>query len=438
VTALEREFSDGFNGASGDERDAPAYLIARLYEQHHSMVRALCQLLLRDPLEADDAAQQTFLSAFGSLIDGTVPNQAAAWLATIARRECWARTAQRSRRPVALDEHNSPASAAGNPLEDAIRNFDLTALWAEINALPRQQRKAFLMREFSGLSYAEVAEALGATESAVEALLVRARRQLRDGLEPALRVGNLVATPILLLQHRLSRLSHGRSAEAGVAAAGIPVAAKVAATVAAAVLAGSAGVAVGADTPFFKHRGTAQAASLLAPRSLDGSTPLERLIGVRPERSVFAGWSPTNESAPSGARAPRALGNTALGKTAPDETASAPGDPVVAEPPGGPSPVTDSVASTPADPGSPAAPAEPTVAPDAPAASPVDAGAGEPTPDAPTSTDASSPDAAPSDLPATDPAPSSSPTDATVSIDPAADTATEPTTTPADLTEEPN
>jgi RNA polymerase sigma-70 factor (ECF subfamily) len=426
VTAFEQDPFGGPNGVGQDGHDAPAYLIARLYEQHHAMVRALCQLLLRDPLEAEDAAQQTFLSAFGSLIDGTVPNQAAAWLATIARRECWARTAQRSRSPLALDEHNTPASAAGNPLDEAIRNFDLAALWNEINALPRQQRKAFLMREFSGLSYAEVAEALGATESAVEALLVRARRQLRDGLEPALRVGNLIATPILLLQHRLSRLAHGgRNAEVGVAAAGLPVAAKVAATVAAAVAAGSAGVAVGADTPFFKsHHASAQAATLPVPLAVDGSTPLERLIGARAEERMFpalAAWSPANNSALFGTAA------GTLGDTAPAQA-----DPVAAEAPtGAASPVTDGAATSPPESGAPAAPAEPSAGPEAPAAV---AGAGGPAAADPTSTDTAPADTSPSTPPQTDPASS----DAPVPVDPAAGTVPDPTTTTADLTADPS
>jgi hypothetical protein len=60
--------------------------------------------------------------------------------------------------------------------------------------------------KFSGLCYTEAAAALGASESAVETLLVRARRQLRDGLRPAFRTANLIATTLLLLRHRLVRL----------------------------------------------------------------------------------------------------------------------------------------------------------------------------------------------------------------------------------------
>ena len=234
--------------ARGEGRDAPPLVIGRLYEQHFRMIRALCQLLLRDPAEAEDAAQQTFLSAFGSLIGGTVPKLPAAWLATIARRECWSRSAQRSAAPVALHEANAPSSMADGPLEKALRNFDLNALWTAVDALPRQQRRAFLMREFSGLSYAEVAVALGATESAIETLLVRARRQLRDGLAPTLRASNAIASPILLLPGRFMRLlQHGESA--GFAAgASVPVAAKLGATLVGVLTVGAAGVGMGAGS----------------------------------------------------------------------------------------------------------------------------------------------------------------------------------------------
>ena len=235
--------------------EPPALQIGRLYEEHQRMVGALCRLLLRDPIEAEDAAQQTFLSAFGAIIAGNVPRHPGPWLATIARRECWARSAQRKRRPVPLDDAGEAEAGGRDPLEDAIERADVVALWRAINMLPRRQRKAFLMREFSGLSYAEVAVALGVTESAIEALLVRARRQVRDSFTSATGVANLVLTPFALLQNRLLRLFGGAPGpRTGAATAvGLPVAAKLAATTAAVVAVGSVGVGLRA-TVFDHHR----------------------------------------------------------------------------------------------------------------------------------------------------------------------------------------
>jgi RNA polymerase sigma-70 factor (ECF subfamily) len=297
MAAFESERADSGNARAHDGTEVPALLIGRLYEQHFRMVRALCQLLLRNSADAEDAAQQTFLSAFGSLIDGTVPSRPAPWLATIARRECWARTAQRRGQPLALDETNAPISSTHNPLDEAIRNIDLTAIWLAINDLPRQQRHAFLMREFSGLSYAEVADALGASESAIESLLVRARRQLRDGLEPVIRSANLIATPLIVLQHRLGRLFGGRTAAGAAASVGIPVAAKLGAAVAGVVLLGSAGVAIGTAA------GQHQRAAPGAPLDLAAQTPVTntftptnafvRLLGKAAANRMFPvtqGW----------------------------------------------------------------------------------------------------------------------------------------------------
>jgi RNA polymerase sigma factor (sigma-70 family) len=359
MASFEPELAPLGHAAAPDGSDAPALLIGRLYEQHFRMVRALCQLLLRDAVEAEDAAQQTFLSAFGSLIDGTVPELPAPWLATIARRECWARTAQRRRRPLALDETNAPASGANNPLDEAIRNVDLTALWRAINDLPRQQRSAFLMREFAGLSYAEVAEALGASESAIESLLVRARRQLRDGLAPAIRAANLVATPIVLLQHRLWRLFSQRTGATGAAAtAGIPAAAKLGAALAGAVAIGSAGVAAGVSTGVLHGRTTphpavrALAAQPAGAGELTVWGDLDRLIGRSNAVALFplaSNWGSLVSPATDATAGPGAEGVAGTpGALTPVGPAPADGAPTPGEPtPIGPAPADG--APTPGD-----------------------------------------------------------------------------------------
>ncbi len=181
---------------------ADAYL-AELYERHGRTVLGLCRMLLRDPAEAEDAAQQTFLSALRSLRSGSTPRHPAAWLATIARNECLNRIQRRMRHP--LVEH--PQEGLGelpDPLESALRKADLAALWAAIAELPSQQREALLMRELAGLSYEELAEALSVSEPAVESLLVRARRELRFRLRP---VAAASVAPLLAAREIAARLA---------------------------------------------------------------------------------------------------------------------------------------------------------------------------------------------------------------------------------------
>jgi len=72
--------------------------MAELYGDHGRMVLALCRMFLRDLAEAEDAAQQAFLSAYRSLLAGNEPEHPAAWLATKNSRQS---TRPNSRRPTA-------------------------------------------------------------------------------------------------------------------------------------------------------------------------------------------------------------------------------------------------------------------------------------------------------------------------------------------------
>jgi RNA polymerase sigma-70 factor (ECF subfamily) len=449
MASFELELAPLGHAPASDGSEAPALLIGQLYEQHFRMVRALCQLLLRNTVDAEDAAQQTFLSAFGSLIDGTVPELPAPWLATIARRECWARTAQRRRQPLALDETNAPASAADNPLDEAIRNVDLAALWRAIDVLPRQQRTAFLMREFSGLSYAEVAEALGASESAIESLLVRARRQLRDGLEPVIRTANLVLTPVVLLQHGLWRLFGERKVATGAAAtAGIPAAAKLGTALAGAVAVGAVGVGVGVGTGVLHGRTTPHHAALelaaqpAGANALTSRGALERLIGRSNAGKLFplaSSWgffesTATDATAVRGAEpgasgTPGDLTPVGPGPTAPDPTGPDPTGPD----PTGPDPTGRVPAPSDTPPGgSP----DPAPMPAASGADPTSSGdAGDPAATDTASTETTPADTTPDDTTPADEAPFLDPTPAvdpaTTDGSPAADPAP---TEPADTT----
>ena len=163
---------------------AAAARTEQLFTEYGRTVSGLCHALLRDRAEAEDAAQQTFLSAHRALANGTDPREPAAWLATIARNECWARIRTRMREPLPVEELET-ASMTNDPLDEAIRRADLAALWHAIEALPRQQRDALLLREFGGLTYEELASALAVSGAAVESLLYRARHRLRGKLRAA-------------------------------------------------------------------------------------------------------------------------------------------------------------------------------------------------------------------------------------------------------------
>jgi RNA polymerase sigma factor (sigma-70 family) len=219
--------------------------IGTLFDEHAAMVLGLCRYLLRDSQAAEDAAQETFLSAYRSLLRGTRPRDPAAWLATIARNHC--RRAWRTTRTAPLDESNTVTAL--DPADIVADRADLSDVTTAIAELPERQREALILREFWGLSYEQVAAAMRLSGSAVDSLLSRARRRLSErlGYIPGTARGALVVPASL--REELSRLIPGldsAGAAAGVASgaggaatlAGLgsaPLVAKVAAAGAAAV-----------------------------------------------------------------------------------------------------------------------------------------------------------------------------------------------------------
>lgn len=237
---------------SRTSRRAVGAKVSSLFDEHSAMVLGLCRLLLRDHHEAEDACQQTFVSAYRALLRGTEPREAGPWLAAIARNECRARLRKRMRAPIALDDDMEIADTSNTDLaEVADRRAEIDLLATEIAKLPSRQREAIALRDFLGLSYEEVASVLSVSVPVVESLLFRARRRLRDTVHrvPRYAAGFLVVP--LALRASVARdipdfdAAIGGTVAAGAGAAGLakllslPFSMKAAATTVAIVAAGS-------------------------------------------------------------------------------------------------------------------------------------------------------------------------------------------------------
>ena len=102
-----------------------------------------------------------------------------AWLYRIAHNRCIDELRRPRPLPSELAADAQPAfggrARRGEPAAVAERSAALARLVADVHTLPSQQRSALLMRELQGLSYEELAGALGVTVPAVKSLLLRAR-----------------------------------------------------------------------------------------------------------------------------------------------------------------------------------------------------------------------------------------------------------------------
>ncbi len=181
-----------------DERradPAAADRAAALYTRYGRQIYAFCLSRLRDPHEAEDAAQSTFLNAFRAFGKGAAPEFESAWLYRIATNVCFSR----QRAAVRRRRIESPADLGAIAHELAGRSPDadaLVGLGEALGDIPERQRQALLLREWHGLSYNEIADTLGLTQSAVETLIFRARRSLAAALAQPDATGDGVPLPL--------------------------------------------------------------------------------------------------------------------------------------------------------------------------------------------------------------------------------------------------
>lgn len=150
---------------------------ARLYEEHSDLVFRYCLRALGSREDAEDATQTTFFQAVRALRRGVVPAFEQAWLLTIAKNECRSRHRANGRRKQ-LELVQDPQTLAEVAEAPSTGDGRLMGVQAALGRLPETQRRALLLREWQGRSYAEIAAELGTTRPAVEALLFRARRNL--------------------------------------------------------------------------------------------------------------------------------------------------------------------------------------------------------------------------------------------------------------------
>ena len=165
-----------------------------IYERYSSRVRALCHRMLLSPDDAAEASQETFLRVYLALPRFNGRYQLGAWVSRIATNVCLDTLRARNRKgavPLSgldLDAHvdlDEPDEAR-DPEAFYIRATEGTLVRDTLAGLAPLHRAAIVLREFEGLSYAEIAVALDLSEPQVKALLHRARGSFKRSWMAAL------------------------------------------------------------------------------------------------------------------------------------------------------------------------------------------------------------------------------------------------------------
>jgi len=128
--------------------------------------------MLASRADAEDATQEAFVVAWQKLARFRGESAFSTWLYRIVINRCL--NARSSYRP--WERLTEPMlDGAGDPAEIAERRERWHAVAEAMRLLPGEQRAALVLREFEGLSYAEIAQVLGITVAAVKGRVHRAR-----------------------------------------------------------------------------------------------------------------------------------------------------------------------------------------------------------------------------------------------------------------------
>ena len=157
--------------------------LAALVETYSSLLFRVAHSVLRSRAEAEDVVQDVFVRVLEHRRSLTAVRDMRVWLVRVA----WNLAIDRRRRirPEQFDEGFAEELVARNlPADEALNEAQrLRVVVRELERLPKSERDVLLLSVVEELGTAEMAEVLGRSESAVRALLFRARTRLRERLE---------------------------------------------------------------------------------------------------------------------------------------------------------------------------------------------------------------------------------------------------------------
>jgi RNA polymerase sigma-70 factor (ECF subfamily) len=162
---------------SGDQRAA-----TELVERHANAL-ARFAISFGERQDVDELVQDTFVRAFNSL-DGFRGDSAfRTWLFTIERRLLLDRRRAARRRPDRTELQEADAATEYDALDSVMADETRTRLGEAMKRLSPTQREVFSLRVAQGLSYREIADAVGTTEGAARVHYHNAMRTVKEFLD---------------------------------------------------------------------------------------------------------------------------------------------------------------------------------------------------------------------------------------------------------------
>ncbi len=180
-------------------RAGDQHAFALLVHKYQRRIERLIARMVRDTDLVPDIAQETFLRAYRALHQFRGDAQFYTWLYRIAVNTAKKALLELKRNPVVYENAAAPASAdeetfrpepeptsAETPEAELAAREVAAAVQAAVAALPEDLREALLLREIEGLSYEEIAAAMGTPIGTVRSRIFRAREAVSARVRPLL------------------------------------------------------------------------------------------------------------------------------------------------------------------------------------------------------------------------------------------------------------
>lgn len=161
----------------GDE-----HAFSLLVDAYKMPVYNVCHRMLGNPSDAEDAAQETFVRVYTHLRDYDPRQKLSSWILAVASHYCIDRLRRQRVKLISLDAIGTLGSSRDErqPESQAMKSETCAEIRDLLQSLPAEYRLVIALRYWQDLSYADIAQVVGTTESAVKSRLHRARTMLAE------------------------------------------------------------------------------------------------------------------------------------------------------------------------------------------------------------------------------------------------------------------
>lgn len=164
-----------------ERKEVAEKAFAELYARHSSRVYAYIRRFLGGREETNDVYQETFLRFHQSAYEGRVMTNVPAFLLKIARNLC-VNCLRLEKKTVEFEDYMVVKDD-----DKSDRKELLNLIKSALELLPDEYREVFVLREYEGLCYADIAEITGESLANVKVRIHRAKHKIRDILQPYLK-----------------------------------------------------------------------------------------------------------------------------------------------------------------------------------------------------------------------------------------------------------